>query len=100
MKDIDNLEFVNFSRRNQLSVKAFILITTKVGKSREVLSKLREFSDKALAWDTMYEDHQEPAVMEDDTQENYEMREKMDNYLDHAEYENNLDLGEENAEEL
>ena len=42
MKDIDNLEFVSFSRRNQLSVKAFILITTKVGKSREVLSRLSE----------------------------------------------------------
>ena len=73
---------------------------TKGYTDEEVLSKLREFSDKALAWDTMYEDHQEPAVMEDDTQENYEMREKMDNYLDHAEYENNLDLGEENAEEI
>ena len=48
----------------------------------------------------MEDTEEEPAVMEDDTQENYEMREKMDNYLDHAEYENNLDLGEENAEEL
>ena len=54
---------------------------TKQFTDEEVLSKLREFSDKALAWDTMYEDHQEPAVAEEDTEEDYEMREKMDSYL-------------------
>ena len=46
----------------------------------EVLSKLREFSDKALAWDTMWEEHQ-PNDDDEDTQEDYDLREKMETYL-------------------
>ena len=53
----------------------------------EVLSKLREFSDKALAWDNMYQDH-EQGFRDEDTEEDYEMREKMDSYLSH--YPNHL----------
>ena len=53
----------------------------------EVLSKLREFSDKAHAWDKMYRDH-EQGFRDEDTEEDYEMREKMDKYLSH--YPNNL----------
>jgi hypothetical protein len=30
----------------------------------------------------MYEDHQPPVVEEEDTEENYEMREKMEFYLE------------------
>ena len=47
----------------------------------DVYQKLKEFSHRAFAWDTMYEDHQPPAVEEEDTEENYEMREKMDTYM-------------------
>ena len=46
-----------------------------------VYRKLKEFSEKALAWDTMYEDHKSPEIDEEDTEENYEMREKMDTYM-------------------
>ena len=48
---------------------------------QDVYQKLKEYEQKALAWDNMYEDHQSPVVDEEDTEENYEMREKMDNYL-------------------
>ena len=47
----------------------------------DVYHKLKSFSEKALAWDTMYEDHQSPEIDEEDTEENYEMREKMDTYM-------------------
>ena len=47
----------------------------------DVYHTLKSFSKKALAWDTMYEDHQPPVVEEEDTEENYEMREKMDTYM-------------------
>ena len=47
----------------------------------DVYHKLKEYERKALAWDTMYEDHQAPVVAEEDTEEKYEMREKMDTYL-------------------
>ena len=47
----------------------------------DVLHTLKEYSVKALAWDAMYEDHQPPVVEEEDTEENYEMREKMEFYL-------------------
>jgi len=46
----------------------------------EVICKLMEFSDKALAWDNMYEAHNSKDLNED-TEEDYEMREKMDSYL-------------------
>ena len=48
---------------------------------QDVLHTLKEYSVKALAWDAMYEDHQPPVVEEEDTEENYEMREKMEFYL-------------------
>ena len=41
---------------------------------------LKEFSEKALAWDTMYAKHQ-PNDVDEDTQANYDLREKMDTYL-------------------
>jgi hypothetical protein len=47
----------------------------------DVYQKLRSDNAKALAWDTMYEDHKSPVVEEEDTEEKYEMREKMDTYL-------------------
>jgi hypothetical protein len=46
----------------------------------EVLSKLMEFSHKAFAWDTMWEEHQ-PNDEDEDTQEDYDLREKMETYL-------------------
>ena len=49
----------------------------------EVLAKLKEFSDKALAWDVMYEDHrcEDEENWEDWTEEDYELIEKMNSYL-------------------
>ena len=47
----------------------------------DVYHMLKEYSEKALAWDAMYEDYQPPVVEEEDTEENYEMREKMEFYL-------------------
>ena len=46
----------------------------------DVLCKLREFSDKALAWDNMYQEAQ-PDHDHEDTQDNYDLREKMETYL-------------------
>ena len=46
----------------------------------EVICKLMEFSHKALAWDTMWEEHQ-PNDTDEDTQEDYDLREKMETYL-------------------
>ena len=46
----------------------------------DVLHTLKEFSKKALAWDTMYEEHQ-PNDEDEDTQADYDLREKMENYL-------------------
>jgi hypothetical protein len=45
----------------------------------EVYHKLKEFSEKALAWDTMYQEAQPDD--NEDTQENYDLREKMETYL-------------------
>ena len=42
-----------------------------------VYQKLMEYSKKALAWDKFYESIAEPEVIEDDTEENYFLREKM-----------------------
>jgi len=53
---------------------------TKGYTDEEVLSKLREFSDKALAWDNMYQEAQ-PDDPDEDTQHNYDLREKMDAHL-------------------
>jgi len=54
----------------------------------DVYQKLKEFSKKAFAWDTMYEEHQpkdssieQSWLADEDTQENYDLREKMDTYL-------------------
>lgn len=47
---------------------------------KDVLYTLREYSVKALAWDSMCEDHQ-PNDEDEDTQENYDLREKMEFYL-------------------
>tara|TARA_B110000902_G_C13751629_1_gene377001 strand:- start:86 stop:358 length:273 start_codon:yes stop_codon:yes gene_type:complete len=47
----------------------------------DVLHVLKGYSAKALAWDTMYSEHQPPVVEEEDTEENYQLREKMDTYL-------------------
>ena len=46
----------------------------------DVLHKLKEFSHKALAWDTMWEEHQ-PNDVDEDTQHDYDLREKMETYL-------------------
>jgi len=46
----------------------------------DVLHVLKEYSTKALAWDSMCEDHQ-PNDEDEDTQENYDLREKMEFYL-------------------
>jgi hypothetical protein len=45
----------------------------------DVLHKLKEYSLKALAWDTMYQEAQPDD--NEDTQENYDLREKMETYL-------------------
>ena len=45
-----------------------------------VYMKLKEFSEKALAWDTMWEEHQ-PNDVDEDTQHDYDLREKMETYL-------------------
>jgi hypothetical protein len=37
----------------------------------------KEKTNKALAWDKFYESIKEPEVIEDDTEENYFLREKM-----------------------
>ena len=46
----------------------------------DVLHKLKEFSKKAFAWDTMWNEHQ-PNNTDEDTQEDYDLREKMETYL-------------------
>jgi hypothetical protein len=46
----------------------------------DVLHTLKEHSVKALAWDTMWEEHQ-PNDDDEDTQEDYDLREKMETYL-------------------
>ena len=46
----------------------------------DVLHKLKEFSKKAFAWDTMWDEHQ-PNDTDEDTQEDYDLREKMETYL-------------------
>jgi hypothetical protein len=46
----------------------------------DVYHALKKYELKALAWDAMYEGHQ-PSNVDEDTEENYEMREKMDTYL-------------------
>ena len=50
-------------------------------ENEDVYQKLREYERKAYAWDKMYEDHQSPEIDEEDTEENFEMREKMDSYF-------------------
>jgi ABC-type oligopeptide transport system substrate-binding subunit len=45
----------------------------------DVYQKLIEYSEKANAWDTMYEEHL-PNDIGEDTEEDYELREKMDRY--------------------
>ena len=48
-------------------------------EDEEVYQKLKEYEQKALAWDTMYEGLLPPDGNDsDDTEENYELREKMD----------------------
>jgi hypothetical protein len=44
----------------------------------DVYQKLSEYERKAFAWDAMWEEHQ---PSDDDTQEDYDLREKMENYL-------------------
>jgi hypothetical protein len=46
----------------------------------DVLHTLKEYSVKALAWDAMYEEHQ-PNDEDEDTQADYDLREKMETYL-------------------
>ena len=46
----------------------------------DVYQKLRSDSAKAFAWDTMWEEHQ-PNEDDEDTQEDYDLREKMETYL-------------------
>ena len=45
-----------------------------------VLKVLRDHSDKSFAWETMLEEHQ-PDDNDEDTQEDYDLREKMETYL-------------------
>ena len=48
----------------------------------DVYQKLAEYSGKSLAWDTMYERLLPPDGNDaDDTEENYELREKMDTIM-------------------
>ena len=48
-------------------------------EDEEVYHKLKEYSDKALAWDTMYTGLLPPDGNDaEDTQEHYDLREKMD----------------------
>jgi|TARA_R110000765_G_C18737426_1_gene586243 hypothetical protein len=47
---------------------------------KDVLHTLKGYSVKALAWDSMCEDHQ-PNDEDEDTQDNYDLREKMAFYL-------------------
>ena len=47
---------------------------------QDVLYTLRDYERKALAWDTMWEEHQ-PNEDDEDTQEDYDLREKMETYL-------------------
>ena len=46
----------------------------------DVLHTLKDYERKALAWDTMWEEHQ-PNEDDEDTQEDYDLREKMETYL-------------------
>jgi|TARA_Y100000310_G_scaffold255432_1_gene262885 hypothetical protein len=46
----------------------------------DVLYTLKGYERKALAWDTMWEEHQ-PNEDDEDTQEDYDLREKMETYL-------------------
>ena len=52
----------------------------------DVLHTLKGFSKKAFAWDTMYEEHQ-PNNEDEDTQEDYDLREKMETYLGSCKHE-------------
>ncbi len=48
----------------------------------DVYQKLKEYEQKALAWDAIYEELLPPDGNDmDDTEENFELREKMDMYL-------------------
>ena len=51
----------------------------------DVLHKLKDFSKKALAWDTMYQEAQPDH--NEDTQKNYDLREKMETYLGSCKHE-------------
>ena len=44
-----------------------------------VLKVLRDYSEKSFAWETMLEEHQPDD--DEDTQEDYDLREKMETYL-------------------
>jgi hypothetical protein len=46
----------------------------------DVLHTLKGYERKALAWDTMWEEHQ-PNDEDEDTQADYDLREKMETYL-------------------
>jgi len=49
-------------------------------EDEDVYQKLKEYEQKAFAWDTMWEEHQ-PNKDDEDTQEDYDLREKMETYL-------------------
>ena len=62
------------------------VLTLEDGTQIDLLStakKEMEFSDKALAWDNMYQEIQPDD--DEDTQENYDLREKMDAQLKEVE---------------
>ena len=46
----------------------------------DVLHTLKEYETKARAWDTMWGEHQ-PNDVDEDTQADYDLREKMETYL-------------------
>jgi hypothetical protein len=50
--------------------------------AEDVLGKLEEYEQKSFAWDTMYKGLLPPDGNDaDDTEENYELREKMDTFI-------------------
>ena len=53
---------------------------TRQFTDEDVFQRLKEYERKAFAWDTMREEHQ-PNEDDEDTQEDYDLRKKMDEYL-------------------
>ena len=89
---------LNGRKRNQMITEWFIeevwelaFGDNAIGRDfseTEVLDKLTEYERKALAWDTMLEDHSCQTCEDDeDTEEKWELREMMGTYLERIENE-------------